>query len=267
MENWYHHNLNPYAIDLFGVSIPWYWIIYVAGWFWCDFAGRRYLTATSNELNRPKVHAAFWDFMFWGWIALLVGARVTYILIYNFEYYQTHPDQIPAIWNGGMSFHGGLIGVALAGWIIAKRHGVSLYSITDPLAISVPLVVFFGRVANFLNGELPGRASNLPWAVVFPEPYNDVPRHPSQIYEAFAEGLLVWIILNLMKHKLKARVGGITFAFLGLYASARFFVEFTRQPDPQIGLIAGLTMGQWLSLLLGAISIIGLRAKKHATDL
>lgn len=259
LENWYHHNLNPFAFSINGVAIPWYWLVYVAGWFWCDYIGRKTLLAPTTSNEQTSINAkAFHSFMLWGWIGMLVGARLGYIFLYNLQYYLHQPDQIFAIWNGGMSFHGGLIGVAIAALATSRQRGISIFALTDPIATAMPPVIFLGRLANFLNGELPGRLSTAPWAVVFPAPYDEAPRHPSQLYEACAEGLVVGLVLLYLKGRLTAKPGALSFAFLGLYSIARFFVEFTREPDPQLGLIHGLSMGQWLSMLALSAAIIGL---------
>jgi phosphatidylglycerol:prolipoprotein diacylglycerol transferase len=259
-SNWYKHDISPYAIKMGDFALPWYWLVYVFGWIWIDQMGQRWLEKKTPQEDLPKILTAYRFFSFWGWIALIVGARLGYVLFYNLSYYLDNPSQIPAIWNGGMSFHGGFIGLAITALLTARRFKISVFTITDPVALWVPFVLFFGRIANFINGELPGRITDVPWAVIFPGPFADAPRHPSQLYAACAEGLLVGGILFVMRHRLAAHKGWLSFGFLGLYSGARFCVEFFREPDPQIGFIAGLTLGQWLCLIVIFGLIMG---RKH----
>jgi phosphatidylglycerol---prolipoprotein diacylglyceryl transferase len=260
--NWYQHNFDPFALTLGGVSLPWYWLNYVLGWFWCDFIGRKWILSLPDTENREQTLIAFRYFMLLGWILMLVGARLGYITFYNLSYFSSHPDQLAAIWNGGMSFHGGLLGVALAALVISRIYKISLFAMTDPIALGITPIIFLGRIANFLNGELPGRLSDVPWAVIFPSPFNDGPRHPSQLYEAFGEGFVVGIILLWFRNSLKQRTGLMTLSFIALYSGARFVIEFFRQPDPQIGMIIGLTLGQWFSVaFLALTSSLALRMR------
>lgn len=249
IQNWYHHNFNPFFLTFGDVGIPWYWLNYVLGWFWCDFIVKKWAKSIADVRHREIQVSAIRFFMLLGWILMLVGARLAYVFIYNSSYFISHPDQILAIWNGGMSFHGGVIGVGLAATITAARYNISFFSLTDPIAFAVPPIIFLGRLANFINGELPGRPSQLPWAVIFPPPFDDGPRHPSQLYEAAGEGLFVGVILFCARNYLRKSHGAMTLSFVALYSLARFLIEFFRQPDPQIGLILGLSLGQWLSSL------------------
>ena len=252
--NWYQHKFDPFALTLGDVSLPWYWLNYLAGWFWCDFIGRKWILSLPDTENRDQKLNAFRFFMVLGWILMLVGARLGYVTFYNSSYFLSHPDQLVAIWNGGMSFHGGLLGVALAALVISRIYKTSLFTMTDPISLAITPIIFLGRIANFLNGELPGRLSEVSWAVIFPAPFNDGPRHPSQLYEAFGEGLVLGIILFWFRRSLKKRTGLMTLSFIALYSCARFVIEFFRQPDPQIGMIVGLTLGQWLSLTFLALT-------------
>ena len=259
LTSWYHHNLNPIAFSFGDVHIPWYWLVYICGWFWCAWVMRR-VSILNNAVAPTETNLEIVDsFLLWGWISLLVGARLTYILVYNPSHYLAHPDQVLALWNGGMSFHGGFIGVVIAAWVISRKFHISIFTLTDPIALATPIVLAFGRLANFANGELPGRISTVPWAVVFPAPFDGAPRHPSQLYEALGEGVLVAIILFAARRTLLKHPGYMSFAFTGLYAAARFFIEFTREPDPQLGLIAGFSMGQWLCAAMMVIAIVGAR--------
>lgn len=180
---------------------------------------------------------------------MLIGARLVYVSLYNFKLYSEHPDQILAVWNGGMSFHGGLIGIAVACWVISICRRVSLLAFTDLLAVLIPWPLATGRICNFINGELPGKPSGAPWAVLFPAPWNDFPRHPSQLYEAALEGVLLGLLLLWAWPRWRHQIGALSSLFLAGYGCLRFFTEFTREPDPQVGyLLGGLSMGQLLCL-------------------
>ena len=259
LSHWYRHNLDPIAFRVGTASIPWYWLVYVGGWFWCAYV----LKKTSREVA-GRGDENHWlncqsDFLLWGWIALILGARLTYIVFYNPIHYFQNPNEILELWNGGMSFHGGFAGVALAAWVISRMRGISIFALTDPVALAIPWVLAFGRLANFANGELVGRISTVPWAVIFPAPFDEAPRHPSQIYEALAEGVILGLLLFYYRRQLLSRPGLASFAFTGFYSGIRFFVEFTRAPDPQIGTMFGLTMGQYLCLAMMLIAIIGVQ--------
>ena len=185
-------------------------------------------------------------------IGLIVGARLGYVLFYqfpNYLYYLQHPLEIIAIWHGGMSFHGGLIGAVLAGFIFSRRRKIPFWEGADVVLVTAPIALGLGRLGNFINGELFGRASSLPWAMVFPTGGPE-PRHPSQLYEAALEGVLLFIILWILKDR-SFRPGTMVCLFLGGYGIFRFLVEFFRQPDPHIGLLWGmLSMGQILCLAM-----------------
>ena len=260
--NWYQHNIDPFALTIGDVSVPWYWLNYVFGWFWCDFIGRKWIESLPTRENQEQDLAAFRLFMLCGWVLMLLGARLGYITLYNSAYFSAHPDQVLAIWNGGMSFHGGIMGVAIAALLVCRIYKISIFTMTDPIALAVTPIIFLGRIANFLNGELPGRLTQVPWAIIFPAPYNDGPRHPSQIYEAIGEGFIVGLILFFLRNTFKRHPGYMSLSFLGLYSCARFVVEFFRQPDQQIGIINGLTLGQWLSIALLLLAVaVALRLK------
>lgn len=257
---WYVHNINPIAITIGSEAIPWYWLNYLLGYIWCWF-GLEYLAKKQSGRLRPEDITAFTT---WGWLGMLIGARLIYISLYNWTWFQEHPDQMIAIWNGGMSFHGGLLGIALTCWVIAICRRVSLLAFTDLLVVLIPWPLATGRICNFINGELPGRPSAVPWAVMFPEPWNDFPRHPSQLYEALSEGVLLGLLMLWAWPRWRQHVGALTALFLAGYGCLRFFTEFTREPDPQVGyFLSGLTMGQLLCLLMvaAAACLVGSLAK------
>jgi phosphatidylglycerol:prolipoprotein diacylglycerol transferase len=185
-------------------------------------------------------------------LGIIIGGRLGYTVFYNPTYYLSHPLEILFTWQGGMSFHGGLIGAIIAIYLLCNKHKAIFFNIMDLIACAAPIGIFLGRIANFINGELYGRITDAPWGIVFPDGGN-LPRHPSQLYEAFGEGLITFIILNIAAHKTKvlAKPGLISGIFLLLYSIARIIVENFREPDTHIGFITGgLTLGQLLSSIM-----------------
>ena len=244
--SYYVHDWNPFAFKIGDWGLPWYWLVYGLGFFWVYWCCHR-LNRKYRQVEAPVLA----DFLVGGWFAMLVMARATYILLYFPSYYLQHPDEVLAVWQGGMSFHGGLLGVFLvAVFLRLRKRVVSLWHLTDLLAVAVPVLLFFGRLANFINGELAGRVSTVAWAVVFPRYEDGLPRHPSQIYEAVGEGLVVGTILYFCRNQL-LQAGRLSSLFLIAYGLVRFVIEFFRLPDPQLGLLwAGLSLGQWLCILM-----------------
>ncbi|MEE9452455.1 MAG: prolipoprotein diacylglyceryl transferase [Gammaproteobacteria bacterium] len=244
--------INPIAIEIGPLSIYWYGIMYLLG-----FAGAWLL-----GLWRAKKSDGRWtstqvgDLIFFAAIGVIVGGRVGYVLFYDFANFISNPFSIFAVWQGGMAFHGGLVGVALALWWFSHKQKKHYLDITDFIAPLVPFGLAVGRIGNFINGELWGRVTTVPWGMVFPH-VGPEPRHPSMLYEGLLEGVLLFVILWWVSAKPKPR-GMISALFLILYGGFRFFVEFFRQPDPQLGFIAfnWLTMGQLLSSLMITAGII-----------
>jgi phosphatidylglycerol---prolipoprotein diacylglyceryl transferase len=182
-------------------------------------------------------------------VGVIVGGRLGYVLFYNLPFYLANPLEIFAVWRGGMSFHGGLMGASLMGWWFTKKHGLSFYRLADLCVVAVPIGLGLGRIGNFINGELYGRPTNVPWAVVFPHG-GPVPRHPSQLYEAFLEGVVLFIGLLWLAERVQTE-SVLLWSFIGGYGVARFLVEFFREPDPQLGFVLGpFSMGQILSLAM-----------------
>jgi phosphatidylglycerol---prolipoprotein diacylglyceryl transferase len=205
------------------------------------------------------------DFLLWATLGVVLGGRLGYVLFYNLPHYLAHPLAILEVWQGGMSFHGGFLGVVVAAWAYGRRHGIGLDRLLDLAATGVPIGLGLGRLANFINGELYGRASTVPWAMVFPNGGPE-PRHPSQLYEAVLEGLVLFIVIKIAtdRYHALARPGLVAGIFALGYGMARFFVEFFREPDAQLGPVFGfLTAGMLLSLPLVAIGIwLILRARR-----
>ncbi len=237
--------IDPVALAIGPVLIRWYALAYIAG----ILLGWRYamvLCRRDPHLVSPKQMD---DFILWLTLGIVLGGRIGYVVFYNPLYYLEHPTQAFALWQGGMSFHGGLLGVLLAMFLFARKEKLSYFALSDVVAICVPFGLFFGRLANFINGELWGRVSDVPWAFVFPTGGPN-PRHPSQLYEAFLEGIVLFTVLWwLLKHGAREKTGLISGAFLTVYGLSRFTVEFVREPDAQLGYLTfGLTMGQYLCL-------------------
>lgn len=255
-------NIDPVAFHLGPLAIHWYGIAYVVsiliGW---TYAKRMIANEKLWPGNKPPMSATdLDDFILWATLGIVVGGRLGYVLFYNFAYYAGHPLEILALGDGGMSFHGGLLGTTIAMILFARKRKISLPSLIDTVASVAVIGIGLVRIANFINSELWGRVTDVSWGVIFPNGGPE-PRHPSQLYEAALEGFLIFIVLRILTHhfmKLKAPlfVGSV---FIALYGCARIFVEFFRVPDAQIGYLAGnwLTMGMVLSLPLVLIGICG----------
>ena len=262
-------SIDPVLVRLGPVEIRWYALAYVGGLAFAWWHMRR-LAGTRPAGSRIVDDRAVDDLMFWAALGVIVGGRLGYVLFYKPGFYLANPERIFALWQGGMAFHGGLIGVALAIVLFCRKRGIDMFSAGDLAACAVPLGLLLGRLANFVNGELWGRVSDMPWAMVFPGG-GPLPRHPSQLYEAFLEGLLLLVVINLWRRRAGAlnRPGELTGLFCAGYGLARFVVEFFRQPDaflPDSGFLFGfVTMGQLLSLPLVALGAwLILRARKRA---
>lgn len=238
--------INPEIISIGPVAVRWYGLMYVVGFATAMILGHR----RSLQKRSPLKPELFHNLIFYAFVGLIIGARIGYTLFYNGNYYFQHPAEILAVWTGGMSFHGGVIGVFCAVALFSYRNGLNLPDTGDFLVPLAPPGLFAGRIGNFINGELWGRPSDLPWAMVFNDPASGgIARHPSQLYEAFLEGIVLFAILWIFSSKPRAR-GSVTGLFLLLYGMFRFLIEFFRQPDIQLGFVAmdWMTMGQILSL-------------------
>ena len=251
-----HPQFDPVALQLGPVAIHWYGLMYLLAFAqvillgrWC-IAHRSWSGWTQKMLD---------DVLFYGVLGVVLGGRLGYVLFYKPGDYFAHPLDIFKVWQGGMSFHGGFLGVLVAMMLFAHRHKLRWLAVTDFIAPLVPLGLAAGRLGNFINGELWGRPTGLPWGMIFPQAGDGIPRHPSQLYEFAGEGLLLFTILWLYSKKPRP-VGAISGVFLIGYGSLRFLVEFTREPDSFLGLLQfGLSMGQWLSLPMIVAGIIMLR--------
>ena len=251
--------IDPTAFSVGPVDVHWYGIAYVVGimlgWF---YARRLIETPRLWAGEAPMSRVQLDDFLVWAAVGIILGGRIGYILFYDFPNVAAEPLRAIQIWNGGMSFHGGFAGTTLAMLLFARRHRIPVWSLFDIVAAVVPIGLFFGRVANFVNGELWGRLSDAPWAVVFPQA-GPFARHPSQLYEAGLEGIALLAVLALAIWSFGAlkRPGLVTGLFVCGYALSRITVEFFREPDAQLGYLYGgwLTMGMLLSLPMLAVGV------------
>jgi len=250
-------DIDPVAVQFGPVQIHWYGISYVVGIVIGWWLLNRRADVPDSGWNRDQVA----DLIFFAAVGVILGGRLGSVLFYNFPYYTQHPLDVFKIWQGGMSFHGGLIGVLIAMGLFARSRGKGFFAVSDFLAPVVPIGLGCGRIGNFINGELWGKPTDLPWAMIFPDPRaGGIPRHPSQLYEAFLEGLVLFIILWWFSAKPRPRMA-VSGLFLLVYGVFRFGVEFVRMPDPQLGYLAWgwLTMGQVLSfpmVIAGAILLV-----------
>ena len=240
-----HPQFDPIAIKLFGpLAIRWYGLTYLLGFALIWLVGRY---AIKSRQHAAVSAQQFDDLLFYGILGVILGGRLGYVFFYKFGDYLVEPWKIFYVWEGGMSFHGGFLGVIFALWCYARARGLKWLAITDFIAPLVPLALAAGRLGNFINAELWGRATDGPWAMIFPN-VDRVPRHPSQLYEFALEGVVLFVVLWLFAAKPRPRAA-VSACFLIGYGVFRFAVEFTREPDSFLGLLAlGLSMGQWLSL-------------------
>ncbi len=253
---WDNLGLDPIALDLGFFQLRWYSLAYLAG----IIVGWWYLLKLIDKPGAPLARRHADDMVFYATLGILLGGRLGYVLFYRPEFYLENPAEIVQLWDGGMSFHGGVVGVSLGILWMARKHGLSWLRIHDYVACCVPFGLFFGRLANFVNGELWGRATDVPWAIIFPTG-GEVPRHPSQLYEALLEGPILFLVLWYLFWKTDARYqpGKLVGTFILGYGLARFAVEFVRQPDAGLeNLSWGLSMGQTLStpMILGGLYLI-----------
>ena len=235
-------HIDPVFFRLGPLEFRWYGLMYIIGFISAYFiirgaARRRHLPLTDDDIA---------DLVFTVALGVILGGRLGYIIFYNLSFYLAHPLKVFAVWEGGMSFHGGLTGAICAGYYYTRKKGISFWQLADMGFLAAPVGLGLGRLGNFINGELYGRPTTMPWGIVFPGG-GPLPRHPSQLYEAFLEGVVLFVILRLVS-RTRHPDGVVFWTFIGCYGLFRFIVEFFREPDQQLGfLFNGITMGQLLS--------------------
>ena len=251
------NDFDPVALNIFSLEIRWYSLSYIFGiifgWLYC-----KKILIKDNLYQK-----LFDDYIFYLILGVIIGGRLGYVIFYNLNYYFYNLFEILMIWKGGMSFHGAVIGIILATYIYSKNNKVSVFYFLDLVALSAPIGIFLGRISNFLNSELYGRETEVFWSVKFLS-IDNLSRHPSQIYEAIFEGLILFILLNFLILKENKKDGYISSLFLIIYSVFRFFIEFIREPDVQIGLVLfNLSMGQLISVIVFFVGIFLWKSKKN----
>jgi phosphatidylglycerol:prolipoprotein diacylglycerol transferase len=250
--------IDPVAVALGPFQVRWYALAYIVGLL----VGWRYCLGLAERPPHLVARKDVDDFLVWATLGVVIGGRIGYVLFYMPDYYLLHPLEVFFLWRGGMSFHGGALGVTAAIFLFTRSRRIGLFAFSDIIAAAIPIGLFFGRIANFINGELWGRPTTVPWAMVFPNG-GPVPRHPSQLYEAFFEGIALFLLLLWAESRgVRRRPGMMTGLFLVGYALARMSGELFREPDAQLGyLLFGTTMGQILSI---PVLIAGIMIVRHA---
>ena len=244
------NNFDPVAIQIFSLEIRWYSIAYIIGILIGWYLSKKYF------ISKREIREKFDDYLTYVILSIIIGGRLGYILFYNLNYYLSYPLDILKIWQGGMSFHGGLLGIIFVTIWFSKKNNHNPFHYLDIISIVAPIGIFFGRISNFINSELYGTVTNVPWGVKFVQ-IDNLYRHPSQLYEAVFEGLILFLILLIFKKRnfldLPGVISGI---FLAFYSLFRFFIEFFRVPDEQLGfIIFNLTMGQIISFIFFIVGI------------
>ena len=252
----YTHNLDPVLLNFGFIEIRWYSLAYIFGILIGWWLGKKIINHIHkyNEINFNLKD--FDELITYIIISIILGGRFGYIIFYNLEYYISNPLDIIKVWEGGMSFHGALIGIILGTYLFSAKKNVKIFFLLDIIACVSPIGIFLGRLANFINAELVGKVTTMSWGVIFPN-FGVLPRHPSQIYEAFLEGAVLFLILNIIIFKKEYRLGKCSYLFLILYGIFRIISEFFREPDSQVGYIFNLfSMGSVLSFLMVIIGFI-----------
>jgi len=262
----YTHNLDPVLIDFGFIAIRWYSLAYIFGitigwWF-----GKKIIIHITKNIDLKFNISEFDDLITYLIVSLIVGGRLGYVVFYNLEYYILNPLDVIKIWEGGMSFHGALIGVIVGTYIFSKTRSISTFFLLDIIACVSPIGIFLGRIANFINGELIGKVTDVSWSVIFPA-VDQFPRHASQLYEAALEGIILFLILNFTIFKQKYKVGTCSYLFLIFYGVFRIISEFFREPDAQLGylFLDLFSMGTVLSffMILAGFFILKFLRKKN----
>lgn len=261
-------NIDPVAFSIGPFAVRWYALAYIAGLLFAIWYAKRLVATTAlwGDRKPTATPAQVDDLFIWIALGVILGGRLGYVLFYNPVHFLANPLDIFRMWEGGMSFHGGFLGVVVALLIYGRRHGMTLDRLLDLGAAATPVGLGLGRLANFINGELYGRAGDVPWAMIFPNDPQQIPRHPSQLYEGLLEGLVLFVIIRIATHRFQAlsHPGRASGLFALGYGLSRIIVEFFREPDAQLGYFFGfITMGMILSLPLVAIGIWLLMRSRH----
>ena len=263
----YTHNLDPVLVDFGFVVIRWYSLAYIFGIILGWWFGKKIINHIIKAAHLKFNIKEFDDLITYLIISIIVGGRLGYIIFYNLGYYLANPFDIIKVWQGGMSFHGALLGIIIGTYIFSKKKNVPTFFLLDIIACVSPIGIFLGRLANFINGELVGKVTSVSWGIIFPL-IDSLPRHPSQLYEAVLEGAVLFLILNSLIFKQTYKMGTCSYLFLIYYGIFRIISEFFRQPDPQIGYLFNLfSMGTLLSFLMiisGLIILYILRGKNES---
>ena len=252
----YTHNLDPVLFDFNIIVIRWYSLAYIFGILIGWWLGKKILIKKFQSIYFSFKAKEFDDLITYLVISILIGGRLGYIFFYNFEYYILNPFDIFKIWEGGMSFHGALLGVIYGTYLFSKKRNINTFFLLDIIACVSPIGIFLGRIANFINGELVGKTTNVFWGVIFPY-IDDFPRHPSQLYEALLEGVILFTVMNIIILKKNYIIGTCSYMFLILYGCFRIISEFFREPDEQVGyLLSVISMGMLLSTVMIVAGVI-----------
>ena len=263
----YTHNLDPILVDFGFVVIRWYSLAYIFGILIGWWFGKKIINHISKNFDSKFNIKEFDDLITYLILSIIIGGRLGYIIFYNLEYYILNPFDIFKVWEGGMSFHGALIGIIFGTYLFSMKRNVQTLFLLDIVACVSPIGIFFGRIANFINGELVGKITAVPWGVVFPD-VDMMTRHPSQLYEAILEGVVLFFILNSIIFRHRYKMGTCSYLFLIYYGIFRVISEFFRQPDTQIGYLFNLlSMGTLLSFLMiiAGLVILSVLRKKNET--
>ena len=258
----YTHNLEPVLLDFGIIVIRWYSLAYIFGIVFGWWFGKKIISHILKNTNLNFKLNDFDDLISYLIISIIAGGRIGYVIFYNFEYYISNPLEIIKVWEGGMSFHGALIGIIIGTYLFSKKRGVPTFFMLDIIACVAPIGIFFGRIANFINAELIGKVTNVSWSVIFPL-VDTLPRHPSQLYEAMLEGIILFLILNILIFKKNYKIGTSSCLFLIFYGIFRVISEIFREPDIQVGYLLDLfSMGTILSFFMIVSGFVILRILK-----
>ncbi len=252
----YTHNLDPVLFSIGFLAIRWYSLAYIFGILIGWWLGKKIILNKFNNLNIKFNIEEFDNLITYLIVSLIVGGRLGYILFYNLEYYLLNPLNILKVWEGGMSFHGALLGIIVGTFLFGLKKKISTFFLLDVIACVAPIGIFFGRIANFINGELVGKNTDVYWGVIFPN-IDNISRHPSQLYEAFLEGIILFVIINIIMFKKNYKIGSCSSMFLIFYGIFRIFSELFREPDLQVGYLFNIvSMGMFLSFFMIIAGII-----------